>query len=975
MTALPQIILNHADKFAHKQGQYINLGDPDAIYWIADGEIDIYLAEYNESHVGPYHHLYRFHEGQLIFGFEKQTSAAKCHAYAKCFTFSQIYKISIKKLLQLLKNTDQVSSKEQSNLKNHLATHVERWVTGLMQHALLDMPPLHYDVVPSQAHFCFIQESCVSTKDDLLWMNISQSCCYLYGLSNLAFPPSKLWVPVVNKAWFMAEARAEIKTLPTNKLALNPQYFESILHFNDFISTLFQEKIKQRHKEEWQKAQEKIVVDQEIMRKSNIDMLRVLGETNIHSDLQVEVDKVMQVMQYIASKINLTIKPQTDEERALPNIQRLERIFNKSKISTRTVKLSDNWYKKEHGVLIGFRKFNNDPIALSRESNGQYKAYDPGKKSIYSIDKTTAKHLQSNAYEVYDSLPKDVLNISSLLSLTLQSLAPAFAKLFFISIVISLIALVTPLSAGVLIDAVIPSANLKQLSWFAIALIVTALTIFLLSYARALLLTRLVHQTIYFLQTAVWERLIRLPFQFHQQYSAGELTFKAATFLRILMSFSIGTLEVIITIIFSLINFFILFYISVPLGWVASLLIATNIICILLFTKIISKHELSVNCCAEKLMGCLHQIISGVSKIRLTGSEVRAYRYWSSHMLNYKTVKWKSDLLQNLLKTFLEVYPFLASGILYYSVAISHQEQLLTTGEFITFNIAFTSLLVAISSLDYIIISLVDVSSNLDRLKPVLSTRPEVHKSAQDPKTLHGHIIVDRLSFRYPDTQNLILRNISFTVESGSFVALVGASGSGKTTLLNLLLNFLQPSSGRIYFDAKDLANLDIELVRRQIGVVLQDDSLIPASIRANICGSQKFTADEVMSVLKLVGFDQDLKKMPMGIETIVNIGGGGLSGGQRQRLLIARALINKPRILFFDEATSAMDNRSQNAIIELLQGYQATRIIVAHRLSTIIHANIIIAMRDGEIVEMGKFNELMAKKGYFYELCKNQLL
>jgi ABC-type bacteriocin/lantibiotic exporter with double-glycine peptidase domain len=205
-------------------------------------------------------------------------------------------------------------------------------------------------------------------------------------------------------------------------------------------------------------------------------------------------------------------------------------------------------------------------------------------------------------------------------------------------------------------------------------------------------------------------------------------------------------------------------------------------------------------------------------------------------------------------------------------------------------------------------------------------------------------------------------------------MAFVGPSGSGKSTLFRLLLGFETPGSGAIYYDGRDLADLDVQAVRRQIGVILQNSRLMTGSIFRNIVGDGTLTLDEAWEAARLAGLEEDLKTMPMGMHTVVSEGGGGLSGGQRQRLLIARAIVRKPRIVLFDEATSALDNRTQAIVSQSLKTLNASRLVIAHRLSTVMHADRICVLDKGSLVEMGSYDDLMAQGGLFRQLAKRQL-
>jgi ABC-type bacteriocin/lantibiotic exporter with double-glycine peptidase domain len=251
---------------------------------------------------------------------------------------------------------------------------------------------------------------------------------------------------------------------------------------------------------------------------------------------------------------------------------------------------------------------------------------------------------------------------------------------------------------------------------------------------------------------------------------------------------------------------------------------------------------------------------------------------------------------------------------------------------------------------------------------------PEVDAARADPGELSGAIDADRVSFRYSANGPLVLDDVSVRFRPGQFVAIVGPSGSGKSTLLRLLLGFAAPESGAILYDGQDLATLDLRVVRRQIGSVLQTSRLMSGDLFSNIAGASMVTFEDAREAARLAGLEEDLKQMPMGLRTPVTQSTGTLSGGQRQRVLIARAIVSRPRILLFDEATSALDNRTQALVSQSLERLAATRVVIAHRLSTIVNADRIYVLQAGRVVESGTYRELMQRRGLFAELARRQI-
>lgn len=258
--------------------------------------------------------------------------------------------------------------------------------------------------------------------------------------------------------------------------------------------------------------------------------------------------------------------------------------------------------------------------------------------------------------------------------------------------------------------------------------------------------------------------------------------------------------------------------------------------------------------------------------------------------------------------------------------------------------------------------------------KPILDAVPETDPSKPLAHDLTGKIELSHVNFRYRSDGPLILKDITLSIAPGEFVAFVGPSGAGKSTIFRMLLGFEKPDSGTIFYDGQDMSTLDIASIRQQMGVVLQNSTVFNGDIFQNIVCSAPYTLDQAWEAARMAGFEDDLKNMPMGMHTIVGDGGAGLSGGQRQRLIIARAIVGKPRLLMFDEATSALDNQTQAIVSRSLENMRATRVVIAHRLTTVMKADRIFVIDKGEVVQCGTYEELINQPGAFAELAKRQL-
>jgi ABC-type bacteriocin/lantibiotic exporter with double-glycine peptidase domain len=381
-----------------------------------------------------------------------------------------------------------------------------------------------------------------------------------------------------------------------------------------------------------------------------------------------------------------------------------------------------------------------------------------------------------------------------------------------------------------------------------------------------------------------------------------------------------------------------------------------------------------------QIVGLMLQLMTGIAKLRVTGAEGRAYAQWANAFADQKRLEMRTGEIDARLEVFSAAFP-IVSSICLFAVMMSTLDDgvgsgsAISTGDFIAFNAAFGTFIAETQALAAASLSVLSVVPLFERARPILDAQPEVDTSKADPGELSGLIEVDHLSFRYRPGEPLVADDVTLTVRPGEFIALVGPSGSGKSTMLRLLLGLEKPETGSIYYDGRDLTELDVQKLRQRIGVVMQNARIRAGTIYENIVGAGRHTLDDAWTAARMAGLEEDLRSLPLGMHTTLQQGGSTLSGGQRQRLMIARAIVARPRLLFFDEATSALDNRTQAIVSGSLQDLQATRIVIAHRLTTITRADRIYVMDRGRIVQAGTYAELMAQEGLFVDLIRRQLL
>jgi len=466
---------------------------------------------------------------------------------------------------------------------------------------------------------------------------------------------------------------------------------------------------------------------------------------------------------------------------------------------------------------------------------------------------------------------------------------------------------------------------------------------------------------------------MRLPSRFFRRYGVGDLVQRVLgikTISNILSSTAIGA---VLAGILSLTSFIVMVYFDVPLTLFAAALAVGIALLLGLLSRSQLKWTRQVFTLKGRVLNLVLQVLSAIPKIRVAAAEERVFKRWADAYAKQRANQTQAAVVRNVTETLMIAIPIFGSIGLFLIVGL--RGATLDVAAFIAFNAAFGQFMMGALTLSQAITSSINVIPLYDRLQPVLDASPEIDPDREDPGKLTGRISLSNLTFRYHKDGPLVLQNVSFDIEPGKFVALVGPSGAGKSTILRLLLGFEQPESGAVYYDGKELSQLDLLLVRRQIGTVLQSVGLIPGSIYENIAGASPLSREQVMEAISMAGLEDDIKAMPMGLETIVSEGGGNLSGGQQQRLMIARVLVHKPSIIFFDEATSALDNRTQAIVTDSLTKFHTTRVVIAHRLSTIREADKILVIDNGQLVQQGNFDELFKVDGLFKKLAERQIV
>lgn len=654
----------------------------------------------------------------------------------------------------------------------------------------------------------------------------------------------------------------------------------------------------------------------------------------------------------------------------------IESLAAANRVRVRRVTLREGWWRGDAGPLLARTAEGEQPVALLPVAGGGYEAWHPAERSGKRVDDAVAAGLGPFAFSLYRPFPAGEMGAGRLLRFGLAGNGRDLATAALAATAMALLGLFTPVAVGILYDSIIPGAERGQLFQLATVLLVCAMGVASFQVVRGIALLRLETRVGTDLQAAVWDRLLALPLPFFRQYSAGDLAVRAMGIEEIRRTLSGAAVTALVGGLFSLFNLALLFHYDLVLGALAAGMVVVAFLASLVAAWLqlrLTRETLAVR---SRSSGMVLQLLSGIAKLKVVGAEVRAFGVWARLFGEQRRLRFRTRTLGARLVVFNAAYPVLCSMILFDAIlARTGTPGALTTGEFLAFLAAFNVCLAATLSTSNTLINSLSVVPMYEQIRPILTTAPEVSAGKHAPGDLSGSIELQHVHFRYSADGPAVLHDVSVRIRPGEFVAFVGPSGSGKSTLFRLLLGFESPEAGSIYYDGQELAGLDIQAVRRQTGVVLQQGRLMAGDIFTNIVGSSLATIDDAWEAARMAGLEDDVRSMPMGMHTVLNEGGSTLSGGQRQRLMIARALVGRPRILLFDEATSALDNRTQDIVTQSLSRLQTTRVVIAHRLSTIVNADRIHVVQAGRIVESGTCAELLAKDGPFAEMAKRQLI
>ena len=722
----------------------------------------------------------------------------------------------------------------------------------------------------------------------------------------------------------------------------------------------FDEQIRQR------KMSDQEIFEDSIFRMASV----VLGKQRagiLHDEriaTKAAIDDILKYYHYKPAEIPESVRT-LDEQ--------LEFCLRPHGLMRRNVNLEQGWYKDAFGPMLAFRKEDGTAVALLPKPFTGYYFLDPDTGAKTAVNKQTAAQFDADAICFYRPLPLRQLGIPDLILYLKDCLSTGdYIAIVALTLLPILFGLMLTNITRALTGFVADSKDLSLLLGTAVFMVSAIISSQLISVVKDLMTNRVELKTSLSTEAAMMMRVMNMPANFFRQFSSGELSSRYSAVNQLCELLLGSVFSTGLSSLLSLLYVTQIFHYAPALVGPALLIILATVL--LSAISVLTQMKLSREIMEKgaKQNGLSFALISGVQKIKLAGAEKRAFAKWAHAYAEAVEPSYNPPFLIKANTAINSAISLIGTIVLYY-LAVQTR---VSPSEYIAFNTAFGAVSAAFASLTGVALSVARIKPILEMAEPILKTQPESSENRTMVTRLNGSIELSNVYFRYNEHMPYVVNGMSLKIKAGEYIAIVGSTGCGKSTLMRLLLGFETPEKGAIYYDGKDMNKLDLRSLRRRIGAVTQDGSLFQGDIYSNIViSAPQLDLDAAWEAAEIAGIADDIRAMPMGMQTVIAEGQGGISGGQKQRLMIARAVAPKPKILMFDEATSALDNKTQKKVSDALDALKCTRIVIAHRLSTIRNCDRILVLDKGRILEDGTYEELIAKNGYFAELVERQRL
>jgi NHLM bacteriocin system ABC transporter ATP-binding protein len=973
--------IDTADTRAPSRGM-LRLDESERVYVVYDGEVDVFLLPLcNGEADGNRIHLFAAPTGTVLFGAPKADDQSL--SLIACLPEGKAMGMSVDEFRVRMNDRTQSSP---------LSAGVDAWIRGLstaIMRPLQGFEPQSISLAPGEISRV-PAGSCLSCSEEPAWLEIDQGGALYINAENIV-PANPARIPLASRAFVRPAADCSVRCVDSATAWDEGWALQAINALNTAFLRLCEHNRRDAAADEELRWRRRARAEHHAASSAIAQLAAPLVEHSVGPRPEVtgtSSDPLFLACAAVTDRLGhpITAPPRPDAA-PVTWVAALDAIAQHNRLRWRRIRLEREWWRSDVDPFLLMAGNDRQPVAvLPSGLRGDYELFDPTTGRTTKLDEHAASALSGEAHVFTVPFPGRALNASDVGGNALRWNASDIAAFIGFTITIGILAMGIPIATGVMADELIPNKNLPKLAELSIVLLfATALSAWL-RYAVQIAAVRIEGRTGSRLQAAVVERLLALPATFFRDYTAGDLAKRALAIQTIERAITGSVISGIVGSAFALVSLALMFYYSVILTAVALGLIVLLLTLTILFGLLRIRWEREYTWIRGQVSGLLLDLAGGIQKIRLAGAEERAFLRWARLQGRYEQCRFAADRYGVFWHVAATIFPLVSSTAVFATVAYviygetaglrAPASETMGIGQLLAFFAALNQATAGIAWLGSVALQLAMLKPQLAFAAPILQARPEADLGKLNPGELSGAIDISHVTFRYRPEVPTVLNDFSLSIEAGEYVAIVGPSGGGKSTLLRLLLGFAIPEAGAIFFDGRDLKHLDLRALRRQFGVVLQGGRLMGGSLLENILGSNLYLGEEAAWwAADEAGIANEIHAMPMRMQTRITEASHAFSGGQVQRILVARALVAKPRIVLLDEATSALDNTTQATITKTLTTLTVTRIVIAHRLSTVRHAHRIIVLLDGRVAESGTFGQLMASAGVFRQLAERQLI
>ena len=950
----------------------VKLDDPDSVWFIDQGVVNLFLVEFKDGveQAAP-QHLLRRESGWLLPGVEPDEGD-----HDEDTTLSLIAKGLPGTLLKRLP-TSLLSEVDPAQL----AEQTDTWLTAITNTLSRFARPLPRPTALAEPGLTQTLTPCtLSVRRGVVWVSEPPRGASLFmdlvdqvGVAG-ANAPHEAVIPLTRTSWLTLLDEATISGESTETLVRRGMLLPALASFHAAAFGL--ERLNRRLAVADDANLERArTTSRRTAEKAARQRLFNIYDLPIDRDASVEDTALADALQLIGRHEGIDFKIPAHSGPADSPVGLLD-VLDASGVRARRVhlKAERNWWRGDSNAMLAFRTEDGQPVALLPGRFGSYREIDPASKRSVRITADRAEALGEQAWMFYRPLPSENVRPANLLRIALHGSAADLARLVIAGIPGGLIKLLPAVALGFVANHITSGGSAGALYAIAAAVAGFGLLGALLHLLQSTAMMRLEGRTASRVEAAFWDRLMRLPPSILHRHPAGDLAMSGMTFQNLRDGLQGVAADGLLSTIFLLPVFGLIFFYDATLGGVAlAFSLASLLITVVLGLRQIAPCGRMIRA-ARRVAGRLFQIVGGISKLRVENAEGSAFAIWARDYREQKRAELEVGALDGHLRAFGAALPFIAGGVLLVAM-VTLGDRNVPVGDFLVVYTVFIAFQSAIARVGESFGTIASMLPAFDQMRPLLAAVPETEADGQPVEYLGGEILFDHISFRYDPDGPLILDDVTIHARPGEFVAIAGESGAGKSTLFRLALGINRPTAGAVYYDGRDLRHLNLKQVRRKIGAVPQSVGLHPQDLWDNLVSHhEEVTSEEAWTAARIAEVEDEIKGMPMGMMTMVGTSGAVLSGGESQRVTIARSVIGRPRIMLFDEATNWLDNASQAKVMRNLTALTSTRVVIAHRLSTLEQADRIYVLQAGKVVQQGSFNELMEVEGVFRELVKRQI-